>query len=94
MNTSGLRNRSTTIKHFLIYSEKCTACMSCVLTCSLHHGKSFDRKMASIEVSTSKKEREIHVFIQKGQQGDRPTCDTVGKEQKSPFVLSIVLLKH
>ncbi|MFX0202106.1 MAG: hypothetical protein ACFFCW_38840 [Candidatus Hodarchaeota archaeon] len=59
----------------LLFPEKCTACMGCVLACSLHHAKRFDRKIASIEVNNTKKEREIHILIQKEKGAERQACD-------------------
>lgn len=62
--------------------EKCTACMACVLACSLHHAQRFDRKIASVQVNNSKKEREIRVRIQKEKQGERPPCDDCRGEKE------------
>ena len=60
---------------FVIHPERCTGCMLCVLACSLHHAKRFDRKIASIEVSVSGKERKTIVSIHTVNDGERRACD-------------------
>lgn len=84
MSTSCLINCNATIRELLIYHEKCTACMSCILACSFHHIRKFDRRNSSIEVRTSKKEREIQILIQKGKEGGLPACDYC-EEEKEPL---------
>ncbi len=66
----------------LLYPEKCTACMSCVLACSLHHSQRFDRKIASIQVGNTRKEREIHILIQKEKETERKACDNCLGEKR------------
>jgi len=49
--------------------------MSCILACSFHYGKRFDRKTASIKVDILGKEREIRILIQRGKDGELKACD-------------------
>lgn len=77
MSTS---SRSVTTGEFFLYPERCTACMSCILACSLHHAQRFDRKAASIEVSVLGKERKTCISIHKTKQGERQACDYCERE--------------
>ena len=56
--------------------------MACVLACSLHHARRFDRKIASIQVNSSKKEREIQVRIEREKGGERQPCDDCRGEEE------------
>ncbi len=64
---------------------KCTGCMSCIIACSFHHAKRFDKKMASIEVVVSKKERAIEILVRK-EGGPTPSCDSCTNE-KGPLCI-------
>ena len=56
--------------------------MACVLACSLHHGQRFEMKIASIKVSNSKKEREIHIRFQRDKKGEGQPCDACRGEKE------------
>ena len=56
---------------FLLYPDRCTTCMSCVLACSFHHAGTFDRDIASVEVLSLNKERQIQLMIHLETQADR-----------------------
>ena len=75
-------NHSPTIMEFFIYPKRCTACMSCILACSLHHTKAFNPKIASIEVNTFGKEREIQIIIHRKKEGVRLACDNCRGEEE------------
>lgn len=62
-------------ERFAVHPERCTGCMLCVLACSLHHAKRFDRRSSSVEVSISGKERKMSVSIHEVKEGERQACD-------------------
>ena len=71
---------NTNIWEILIFPERCVGCMSCVLACAVHHEQRFDRKIASIEIDNSGKEREIDILIHKVTEGQHQACDCCEKE--------------
>lgn len=76
------KKQTVTVRELALYPEKCTACMSCILACSLHHRKRFDKKGASITVSICGKERKISLLIQKGKEGELQSCDYCDGEKE------------
>jgi Fe-S-cluster-containing dehydrogenase component len=82
MGISFSNSRSNAVKQLVLYPEKCTGCMSCVLACSLHNGERFDRRISSIKVSISKKEREIEISIVKGKARGLQACDDCEGEKE------------
>ena len=82
MSTSFLTDRNTRIKEFSINPEKCTGCMSCVLACSFHHKKLFDRKIVSVEVDIFGKEREMDIVIHRINENGHLACDFCDGEEE------------
>ena len=68
-------NTTTDKNSPVIYPDKCTSCMLCILACAYHHSKKFDRKSASIEVNVFKKEREINIVVHRVKTNERHACD-------------------
>jgi len=81
-----------TNRKLVIYPEKCTACMLCVLACSYHHSKKFDRKNSNIEVNVFKKEREINILFNKMKNEERQACDYCEGE-KEPLCVKYCIPK-
>ena len=92
MNISNAVNGKPIKREFLIYPDKCTACMLCVLACALHHAKKFERKSASIEVNTFKKEREIHIVIHTEKEREQEACDYC-KGEEEPLCIKYCIPK-
>ena len=82
MDARGECNGKAERVELILFPEKCTACMICVMACSFHHARRFDRKISSIEVNHFTKEREIQVHIQREAEGKRELCDECRGEEE------------
>jgi Fe-S-cluster-containing hydrogenase component 2 len=69
------------VEDFVFFPEKCTACMRCVLACSLHHTGSFSKTISSIRVGISLKERQIDITVHKRKNGIQRACDLCEAEE-------------
>lgn len=70
-----------TSRKSVIHPERCTGCMLCVLACSFHHTKRFDRRISSVAVSTLGKEREMNILIHEVKDEERQACDNCQGER-------------